>query len=259
MFLDHTRRGTTVGRTPLDEWSARRRDLYLTTHDAHNRQISMPPVGFEPTISAGERPQAEPKNHSIKFNFIVLKLCQFLRICIGYPDWSSLIFYIPIVLIRRSQWPRGLRRRSAAAPLLRSWIRIPPGAWMFVCCECRVLSGRGLCDELITRPEESYQLWCAVCDLETSRINAPYIYDISSLRVNDLTLILLMWRKRWTPNNASKWQMGFNSAFKGLMMGICSEKCVVRFHRCVNVIECTYTNLDIIAYYTPILYIAYCS
>ena len=58
MFLDHTQRRTTVGRTPLDEWSARRRDHYLTTHDTHNRQISMPPVGFEPTISAGERPQA---------------------------------------------------------------------------------------------------------------------------------------------------------------------------------------------------------
>ena len=39
----------------------------------------------------------------------------------------------------RSQWPRGLRRRSAAARVLRSWVRIPPGAWMFVCCECRVL------------------------------------------------------------------------------------------------------------------------
>ena len=58
MFLDHTQRRTTVGRTPPDEWSARRRDLYLTTHDTHNRQISMPPVGFEPTISAGERPAA---------------------------------------------------------------------------------------------------------------------------------------------------------------------------------------------------------
>ena len=53
MFLDHTQRRTTVGRTPLDERSSRRRDLYLTTHDTHNRQISMPPVGFEPTISAG--------------------------------------------------------------------------------------------------------------------------------------------------------------------------------------------------------------
>ena len=89
------------------------------------------------------------------------------------------------------EWP-------AAAHLLRSWVRIPPGAWIFVCCECRVLSGRGLCDELIARPEESYPLWCVfVCDLETSRICAPYIYiyDISSLRVNDLTLILLTWRK----------------------------------------------------------------
>ena len=67
----------------------------------------------------------------------------------------------------RSQWPRGLRRRSAAARLLRSWVRIPPGAWMFVCYECCVLSGRGLCDELITRQQESYRLWCVVvCDLE---------------------------------------------------------------------------------------------
>jgi len=80
------------------------------------------------------------------------------------------------------------------------------------------LSGRGLCDELITRPEKSYRLCCVVvCDLETSRIGAPYtyilppgnhpiavliniiilllLYDISSLRVNDLTLILLTWRK----------------------------------------------------------------
>ena len=58
MFLDHTRRCTTVGRTPLDEWSARRRDLYLTTHDTHNRQISMPPVGFEPRSqqASGRRP-----------------------------------------------------------------------------------------------------------------------------------------------------------------------------------------------------------
>ena len=149
MFLDHTQRRTTVGRTPLDEWSARRRDFYLITHDTHNRQISMPPVGFEPTISAGER---------------------------------------------------------------------PPGAWIFVCCECRVLSGRGLCNELITRPEESYRLCCVVvCDLETSRMGVRYIYDISSLRVNDLTLILLTWRKWWAPNNASKQHMGFNSGFKGLI------------------------------------------
>ena len=50
-----------------------------------------------------------------------------------------------------------------------------------------MLSGRGLCDELITHPEESYRLWCVVvCDLETSRIGALYMYDISSLRVKDV-------------------------------------------------------------------------
>jgi len=74
-----------------------------------------------------------------------------------------------IISVRRSQWPRGLKSRSAAARLLRLWVRFPPGAWMFVCCECCVLSGRGLCDQLITCPEESYRLWCfVVCDLETS-------------------------------------------------------------------------------------------
>jgi hypothetical protein len=56
-FLDHTQRHNKVVRTPLDEWSVRRRDLYLTTHNTHNRQTSMPQVGFENTISAGERPQ----------------------------------------------------------------------------------------------------------------------------------------------------------------------------------------------------------
>jgi hypothetical protein len=132
MFLEHTQRRSTVGRTPLDERSARGRDLYLTTHDTHNRQIS--------TISVSERP--------------------------------------------------------AAAHLLRSWVRLPPGALIFVCCECRVLSGRGLCDELIVRPEESYRLcYIIVCDLEISRIYTPYIYNIRSLRVNDLSLILLTWRK----------------------------------------------------------------
>jgi hypothetical protein len=129
MFLDHTRRRTTVGRTPLNEWSARRRDLYLTTHETHNRQISMPaPSG-----------------------------------------------------IRTLYFRRQAACGHSPAEILGS--NPPPGAWTFACCECHVLSGRGLGDELITHPEESYQLWCIVCDLETSRMGSPYIYDISSLRV----------------------------------------------------------------------------
>jgi hypothetical protein len=52
-----TIRHTTLGRTSLDEGSARRRDLHLTTNSIHNRQTSMPPVGFEPTIPASARRQ----------------------------------------------------------------------------------------------------------------------------------------------------------------------------------------------------------
>jgi hypothetical protein len=45
-FLDHARRRSTVGRTPLGEWSARRRDLYLTTHNNHNRRTLMSSGGI---------------------------------------------------------------------------------------------------------------------------------------------------------------------------------------------------------------------
>jgi hypothetical protein len=46
---------------------------------------------------------------------------------------------------------------------------------MSVCCECCVWSSRGLCDELITRPEESYRLWrVVVCDQESSWMRRPW-------------------------------------------------------------------------------------
>jgi len=62
------------------------------------------------------------------------------------------------------------------------------------------LSGRGLCDELITRPEESSRLCCVVvCDLEKSRMGAPYIYDISRLRVK------VEFVTRRIPNIADPW------------------------------------------------------
>jgi hypothetical protein len=57
-----------------------------------------------------------------------------------------------------------------------------------------VLSGRGLCDELITRPEESYRLCCVVvCDLEISGIGAPYIFDIGHLRVKHVQPVSRHW------------------------------------------------------------------
>jgi hypothetical protein len=53
----HSVRHTTHSRTPLDKWSARCRNLYLTTYNTHKRQTSMSLAVFEPTLSASEWPQ----------------------------------------------------------------------------------------------------------------------------------------------------------------------------------------------------------
>ena len=58
---------TPLGRTPLHEWSARRRDIYPTAHNTQKRQTSMPPVGFEPVIPASQRTAVDrrlrPRGH----------------------------------------------------------------------------------------------------------------------------------------------------------------------------------------------------
>jgi len=58
--------------------------------------------------------------------------------------------------------------RSAVAHLLGLRVRMPPGAWMSVCCEYCLLSGRFLCVGLITRTEESYRVY--VCVIECNQV-----------------------------------------------------------------------------------------
>jgi hypothetical protein len=96
------------------------------------------------------------------------------------------------VLISVLLWPRDLRRRFAAACLLGLWVRIPPGIWTFFCCECCVLTGRGLCDGMIIRPEESYRMWwVVVCDLETSWMGKPCpTGGCSAKKTNKISLLL---------------------------------------------------------------------
>jgi len=93
----------------------------------------------------------------------------------------------------RYQWPHSLRHSSAAARPLGLWVRILPRPWMLICCECCVLSGRSFCDELLTRPEESYRLWCVVvCDLETSWMMRTWPrLDRSAIRCSRLTSYLV--------------------------------------------------------------------
>jgi hypothetical protein len=70
----------------------------------------------------------------------------------------------------RSQWPRGLK--YAAPCLLGLWVRIPPGARMFVSRDCCLLWGRGLYVGLITRPEDSYRVWCVWVQSRSSEIRS---------------------------------------------------------------------------------------
>ena len=74
---------------------------------------------------------------------------------------------------RRTQWPSGISRGSAADRLLGFWFWIPPGVCLlWLLC---VLSGTGLCNGPITRLGESYRLWCVILsDAETSRMRRPW-------------------------------------------------------------------------------------
>ena len=122
-FLDHTKRRNTVGRTPLDEWSARRsRDLYLTKHSTHNRQTSMSPVGFEPTISEGERPQTYALVRTANwagFMYVTsgggskanLKLIDNLTVT---PDTSTLYGVLYWLIWRQNQEACALKKRLIA-------------------------------------------------------------------------------------------------------------------------------------------------
>jgi len=82
---------------------------------------------------------------------------------------------------------------------------------MFVCCESCVLSGRGLCDGPITRPEESYRLWCvAVCDLETSSMRRPWqALGLSAIEKKYIYIYLDVWLCSW--RNPIKLIMCLNS------------------------------------------------
>ena len=55
----------TLSRIPLDQWSASRRDLYLATYNTYKRQTTMPPVGFEPAISASEQSQTHALDRAV--------------------------------------------------------------------------------------------------------------------------------------------------------------------------------------------------
>jgi hypothetical protein len=85
-FLDHAQRRTTVGRTPLDQWSTRRRYLYLTTHNTHNRQTSIPPGGirtYDLSRQAAAHLRLRPPDHWNRHLCVCVCVCVYIYIYIS--------------------------------------------------------------------------------------------------------------------------------------------------------------------------------
>ena len=97
-------------------------------------------------------------------------LAKYFTVCITY---QPPLVYIYIYIYMVAAQSKALICGRLPAEIVGS---NPAGAWKFFCCECCVLSGRGIGNGLITRPEESYRLWyVVVCDLETSsRMRRPW-------------------------------------------------------------------------------------
>jgi hypothetical protein len=109
-FLDHTQRPTTVGRTPLDEWSARRRDLYPSTHNTDYRQTPMPLWDSTHNLSrrAATYPRLRPRGHRdplcILSNIIWEVIRQALEkvLChVGQIEWAYNLRRLLVICIGR--------------------------------------------------------------------------------------------------------------------------------------------------------------
>jgi hypothetical protein len=127
-----------------------------------------------PACSAVTQPTAPPRApppSSAEVNNVWSHTFTFgIRICDVARDNFTLIFYGPICQWSRSQWPRNIRSRSAAACLLGLWVRIPPRAWISVSYVCCQVSAPGW--SLVQRsPTE-----CGVseCDREASTMRRPW-------------------------------------------------------------------------------------
>jgi hypothetical protein len=106
----HSYRHTTPRTTPVDEWSARHRGFYLTTHNAHTRQKSMPPARFDPAVPARKRPQTHAWDRvatGIRIRCILVVLKHIKRriklilgdICKIWSPGVGYIFYIDLTVI----------------------------------------------------------------------------------------------------------------------------------------------------------------
>jgi hypothetical protein len=97
-----TIRRITLGRIPLDEWSVRRRDLCLTTHNTHKRQSSVLSEGLEPAIPPSWRPQSHAlllRGHWDRqwirvFDVVITVTCSTLCTYVGLLYWYLSVSFL---------------------------------------------------------------------------------------------------------------------------------------------------------------------
>jgi hypothetical protein len=118
------------------------------------------PKGLDSRISLRNNPE-ERSSQPLRVGS--LKSHTNVRLCISTRRYFAEMMYKPCNItcelqdLLQTQWSRGLSRGSTVVRLLGLRVRILPRAWMFVSCECCVLSDRGICDGPIPRPEKSYR------------------------------------------------------------------------------------------------------
>jgi hypothetical protein len=91
--LEISLRHTTLSRTPLEEWSSHRRDLYLTTHNTQKTQTSLLRAGIEPAIPASELPQTHALDRGTTGIGVKLNYPQHCRFTL-YSEISDSVFWI---------------------------------------------------------------------------------------------------------------------------------------------------------------------
>jgi hypothetical protein len=146
-----TLRRTTLCLTPLDEWPARRRDLYLKTHNTPTRQSSIPPAGFEPTIPASERSQTHALDRAATAigSHLPLGLPNGIY-CSRFPpklwidSWhlcvphvqsiSSSLILITIIILREDY--------NSLSPSFRTFLQYPSQSTVLPLCERPILRHR---------------------------------------------------------------------------------------------------------------------
>jgi len=159
-----TLRHATAGRTPLDEWSARRRDLYRTTHNTHKSKTTIPPVEFEPAIPASEKPQTHALNRAATG--------------IGYYYIYYYYYYYYYVTLQKSCNVSNTASSTSHEPFLLLKNRLDVTcyfyftSYVFNMFRTLIYPSSGACECAVELPHWSY------CSVKTENLTLVYIYGV---------------------------------------------------------------------------------